>query len=789
MLRNFLLLAVRNFFKNGVYSIINIFGLSVGLASFVMLTLFVKYETSYDSFHDDHERIYRVEQLVTMANGVATWNQVPAQLSDVLDENYPEVEEAITIREIWGEYLSTSKERTFFEFDGFYANPDIFNLLAFDFISGNKETALDAPMKIVLTETLAKKLFPNTDPMGQNILVDSKRTYYVSGVIRDYPFNTNIKLTYLIPFSTHINAHNEDFYAEWDRHDLRVFVKLRENVDEKIFEGKIKYILDKYIDNRIEEVYIKPIWKIHVQQGDQDGYWIAVMLYGIVGLFILVLAALNFVNLTTAYSLTRAKEIGVKKVVGCSKLNLMKQFLGESLIVVFISLLVAFTIAEATLPLFNRIVTVPLEINYIGDWKFILFVIGVTILTGVLSGLYPSLVLSSLNPLLTLKNKVFDSSKLRKFSMRRGLVVFQLIMSILFVLATLGVLDQFKYLKNKDLGFEKRNLLISQIKDTEKVKINDFYTLRKELLELPGITETSLSYNAPFYDSWGRTVNWEGGQAGEKINCRFNRGTSSFIPSMKIEIIAGRNFSEELASDSSTCIVNETFVNIIGWSYEEAIGKKVWDNDYTIVGVMKDFHENSPFTKIKPYILTYHPGYLTGTKKILVRVENISDKESTGRVKAKLEEYFPESNFEIHPYDQNLGYDTNKIYEGMVKTFGFFSVISIIIAIIGLFALVSFSTKRKVKEIGIRKVLGAKPSQIFTNLTKEYIILLIIANAIAIPLGILFYNIDPSYYKQDPDYYQVFWIGLLSLIVTVITISLQIIKSSYSNPINSLRYE
>ena len=789
MLRNFFLLSIRNFNKNGVYSIINIFGLSVGLAAFIMLSLFVRFESSYDTYHNDSDRIFRVEQTVNSANEIETWNQLPAPTSTELQNRFGEVEEAVTIREVWGEYLSTSKERTFFVDYGFYANTDVFEMFTFNFISGDKKTALDAPMKIVLTESIAKKLFPNSDPMGQNILVDSKRTYQVTGVIEDVPVNSNNRITYLIPFTTYKHVYNGDFFQMWNWHDTRVYVKLNDGVDYKEFERKIVYFLDEFIEDREEEIQLKPIWMVHLRQGSEDGYWVAVLLYGTIGLFTLLLAAINFVNLTTAYSLTRAKEIGVKKVVGCSRAILIKQFLGESLIIVFISLLVALTITEACLPIFNRIVSVPLDLKYFEDWPFTLFILGITALTGILSGLYPSLVLSSLNPVLSLKNQSFKGNPSKKLSMRRGLVVFQLVLSVLFVITTLGVLGQFKYLKNKDLGFDKENVLICKIKETEKVKVNEFSTLRNELLQIPGVEESSISYNSPFYGSWGRTVNWEGSQVGENMNCRFNRAYPTFLNTLKIKLLAGRQFEVDRLADTSACIVNETFVNIIGWSVKEAIGKRVWGKQYTIVGVTKDFHEQSPYEKIKPYILLNHRGNLKDEKNLLVRVKDLKNKKVLGKIKTKLEEYFPASNFDVRPFDVDLAGDTNRIYEGVAKTFGFFSVISIVIAIIGLFALVSFSSKRKVKEIGIRKILGAKPIQIYAKFIKEYMVLIVIANLIAIPIGIYSGKVDPAYYKQDINYFLYLWIAMSSIVITLLTISIQVIKSSRVNPVESLRCE
>lgn len=789
MLKSFFLLASRNFFKNGAYSIINIFGLSIGLASFILLTLFVKYESSYDTFHTDSERIFRVEQMVKTTDAYTSWNQVPAPLCTELEKRYPEVEEAITIREIWGEYLSTSKERTFYDDDGYYANSDIFELFSIKFIKGDKETALDAPMKIVLTESLAKKLFPNSEAFGQSILVDSKRTYIVSAIIEDIPFNSNTRASYFISFGTYVNVTGYNILEYWDWNDVRVFIKLNESVNAEDFEDKIKFLLDDFVENRDDELFLKPIWKVHLQQGVEDGYWIVVLLYGTIGIFTLVLAAMNFVNLTTAYSLTRAKEIGVKKVLGSSRMRLIKQFLGESLIIAFISLLVAFTIIEAALPLFNRIVSVPLDLNYIEDWQFILFIIGTTALTGILSGLYPSLVLSSLNPVLSLKNQIFKGNKFKRFTVRKGLVVFQLVLSIHFIITTLGILDQFKFLENKDLGFDKDNLLLSKIKETETVKVNEFLVLRNELIEIPGVKEVSLSYNSPFYGSSGRLVDWEGSQAGEDLSCRFNRAFDTYLNTMGIDIVAGRNFELERNYDSTACIVNETFVNVIGWTPEEAIGKRVYDKDYTIIGVMKDFHEQSPFIKIRPYILIQHPGYLTGGKTMTFRMEDSYNEQSIESIRTILEDYFSESNFDIENFDQNKNNKTNSVYLGMAKTFGFFSIISIVIAIIGLFALVSFSGKRKVKEIGVRKVLGAKSTQIFMVITKEYLKLVIIANLITLPLGLLMGKADPSYYKPEPSYTVFLWVGILSVVVTIATICVQIIKSARTNPVDSLRYE
>lgn len=790
MLRNFFLLAIRNFYKNRTYSIINILGLSVGLASFIMLTLFVRFESSYDTFHNDYERLFRVEQRVKWANANAVWNQVPASVSTVLEERYAEVEEAVTIREVWGEYLSSSKERTFYERKGYYANPDVFNLFTFRFISGNKETALDAPMKIVLTESIAKKLFPNRSAVGQSILVDSKRTYLVSAVIEDLPFNSNTKLTYLIPFSTYESIWGTSHFDHWDWHDTRVYVKLKKGIDSKEFESKSANLLDDFLEDRDDELRLKPVNLIHLAQGDsKGGYWLILVFYGVVGIFILILAALNFVNLTTAYSLTRAKEIGVKKVVGSSKSLLLRHFLGESLIIVFISLLIAFTIVEALLPIFNSIVSVPLSLSYADDIKFIMLIFGISLLTGILSGLYPAVVLSSLNPIYILKNQLFKGRNARKLSMRRGLVVFQMVLSVVFILTTLAIQEQFNFLKNKDLGFNKYNLYHCGIKESEKVKINEFQYLRTELNQIPGVVESSISINAPYYGSWGRLVNWEGCQNGENMNSRYNMAYSTFLKTLEIELIVGREFDSKLASDSVSCIVNKTFIDIIGWTPEEAIGKRVWNKKYTIIGVTKDFHEDTPNHKIDPYIFIKHPGYLTDWKNITIRVDDINNKKTKKRIENVLKDYFPESNFTLLPYDNELSNEAFMILEGMIKSFGFFSLISIIIAIVGLFAIVSFSAKQKVKEIGIRKALGARSAQIYAKFAKEYFVLIVIADVIAMPLGMIFYKVDPSYYKTDINYCKMIIAGLLSVTITLLIISVQVIKSSRTNPVESLRYE
>ncbi len=789
MIRNFLLLASRNFIKNGVYSIINILGLSVGLAAFIILSLFVKFELSFDTYHNDHDRIYRVVQKVSTSSEINTWQDLPAPIGIELENRYAEVEEAIVIKRVWGEYFSTSKGRTFYEKGGSYANPDIFDLLKINFVAGDKITALDGPMKIVLTESLANKLFPDSNPMGQSILVDKRRTYQVSAVIEDFPYNTYGRSSYLISFETYKSVYHRDLFELWDWHSVRVYLKLKEDVDAKVFENKIKYLLDDFLEDRNDEIKLTPVWLFHLRQSDEDGYWAVVVLYGSLGLFTLLLAAINFTNLTTAYSLTRAKEIGVKKIVGSSRLNLVGQFIGESLIMIFISLLIAFTITEAVLPLFSRIVSTPLDIRYVENWQFTLFVLGITILTGIVAGLYPALVLSSINPLLIVKNQIFDSNRFKKFSMRRGLIVFQMVICILFVLITIGILKQFNYLQNKELGFNKENLLICSIKNTEKVKINEFSALRNELLLIPGVEETSLAYNTPFYGSMAHTLNWEGAPEGEKISCRYNKAYATFLKTLEIELLAGRDFDENRIADSTACIVNETFVRILGWNIEEAIGKRVWNLQYTIIGITKDFHQQSPFTKIRPYFLCSHPGFLTGNKVISIRVADARNRNTIKNINIVLDDFFPDSNFELTLFDENADDDTQETFSAIGKTFGFFSVISIVIAIIGMFALVAYSSKRKVKEIGIRKVIGAKSTQIFAVIMKEYLKLVLIANIIAIPLGYFMMNADPSYYKPEADYSIFVWVGMLSFVIIIAIISIQVLKSSRANPVDSLRYE
>lgn len=789
MIRNFFTLAVRNFIKNRTYTVINICGLSIGLAAFILLSLFVRYQNSWDSFHKNSERIYRVQQFVSMANGRSEWTQIPAPFSNELQNKIPEIEESISIREVWGEYLGTSKENSFYVTQGFYANADIFDLFSFEFIEGTQAGALIKPFDMVLTKTLANKIFGRTNVVGEQVLGDNNYVYTVTAVVKDFPFNANVRPEYLTPYLTYTSKYGVDFFEQWNRHDTRVYVRLKENANKRAVETKITSFFDDYIPNREEELRLNPIEHIKTRNTTTDATWIAVLIYGIIGVVTLLLAIMNFVNLTTAYSMTRAKEIGVKKSLGVHSHNLIIQLLSESIILVFISLLLAFTWVEFGLPLFSRTVDLPLELNYIADWSFIVFIAGITLLTGIIGGLYPALRLSDLNPVSALKSADLSSAHNKGISVRKALVTFQLVLSVSFVIAAAGLYTQLNFLKNINLGFDHQTHYYCYIQANNDVKVNDVQTLFSELKEIAMVDNMSISHNSPFHGSWGRNVDWEGGAQGEEINCRHNAATASFIPTFGIELVSGRNFNDQLASDSSACIVNQTFINIVGWDKNEAIGKRIEQGQFHIIGVVRDFYTISVTNKPQPYVLFLHSNSLTDGKDLVIRMKKGYNNESIGLIKDKLQAFFPENIIEIKKFNDDLDANTLSVYNNLMRTFSFFSALLVLIAVIGLFALVSFSSRRKVKEIGIRKVHGATPLQIYSNLSREYVIMLIISIIIAIPLGLVIYYIDPSYHKQQISLFSLATIVLSATLITLLTISYQVLKVTRTNPVKSLRYE
>lgn len=794
MLNHILKIATKNYIRNKSFAFINIFGLSFGLATFILIALFVQYEFSFDKFHKKHERMYGLQPIAHMATGDEYWQQLGYPWGAALKDQFPEIEEVAATRPVWGEYLSTSEKLTFFEENGQFCDQSFFDIFTVEFMEGAAEDALTDPYSIVLTESLRDKFFPDRKALGKYIKANNRYELKVTGVIKDFPKNSTFKIDYLSPIKLIELNGDRPLAEQWDNFSYYIFALLYENSNPEAFSSKIGNFLNNaevFKDNPTKyTLWANPLknWHLLVDPS-QKGLLIIVYLYSGIAIFALMIACVNFMNLTTAYSVSRAREIGIKKVLGSGRKALSRQFLFESILVALISMHVAFILAEFTMPFFNRIVARDLDIEYYSNWPFIFFIILITLLTGLISGIYPAFFLSGLKPITALKNSSAMSNT--RSPLRKILVTFQFFISSAMILSTLIIYKQFVFMKNKELGFDKE-LVIHAIVDAEnKDNSRGFETLETKLKQIPEVQTVAISNTIPFYGSQGTNLSWEGAGPDETINSRYNFISFDFLETFGIELVQGRNFSREVTTDiEEACIINETAVQAFG--YESPLGKKIkfWGKDYQVIGVVKDFHPFSVFDKIPPYVFRLHSEnvdqWLRHSIKIAPGTNVLAAKEHVTQVYS---EFFPNVLFEFQYLGESVDNVAMEVYQGIVNTFLFFSIITIAIAAVGMFGLVAFTTKSRTKEIGIRKVHGASSKQIFILLAREFLIIICIAILLSFPAGIGFRSIDPSAYKPDNEIWEYLVMGVLVMAITFITIFLHTRKASNVNPAESLRYE
>lgn len=795
MLKHILKIAVRNFLRNKTFGFINIFGLSFGLTTFILIALFVRYEFSFDTFHKDHDRIYRLQVIAHMADGDQHWSQIGYPVGNDLKEHYPEIEYSVVTRPVWGEYLSSSEELTFHEEYGQFVQQSFYDVFTVEFIEGSAENSLTEPYSIVLTESLKKKYFGAEPALGKFIKAKNRYELKVTGVIRDFPENSSMEMEYLSPMKLlDINQPWSKLDDEWDNFTYYTYVKLHQENSQASFNSKIaSYLQDSehFKDNPTKyTLWANSLTSLHLIPDPQEtGLLIIVCLYGGVAIFALIIACINFMNMTTAYSVSRAKEIGIKKVVGSSRMALSRQFLFESILVAVVSMHIAFVLTEIALPYFNTIVGRQLNLTIIHDWPFILFIIGITILTGIVSGIYPAFVLSRFQPSKALKNASALSNT--RSPLRKVLVTFQFTISSMLILSTIVIYKQFNFMKNKELGFAKESVMYAYIGAEGRNDSRRFDIIKNRLEQMPEIESGSVSWNIPFHSSSGTNVTWEGAQPNETINARYNFVGHDYFDTYGLKLVEGRFFSRDFSSDTSEAVViNETAVRAFEW--ENPIDKKVefWGKNYKVIGVVKDFHPFSVFQKIPPFVFRLHNENIDGEMHHSVKITSQANiLETKAKINALYREIYPNTLFDFKYYGNEMDDTISIIYNGIVKTFLFFSLITISIAVVGMFGLVAFSTRSRTKEIGIRKVHGASIGQIFVLLAREFIVLIIIAIVISLPAGVGFKAIDPAAYKAETGIWEYALTGIIVILITLFTISWHTNRASRQNPTEALRYE
>ena len=801
MFKNYLKITLRNIKNHKGYSFINVFGLVTGLTSCILIVSYVLYELSYDKYHKNADRIFRLAASVDMSGKTTKLAVTDAPAALALINDYPEVLDAVRfyrVQKVPVEY----KDRQFYEENIFLADKSVFNVFSFKLLAGDPTTALQNPFSVVITEEIAKKYFADEDPLGQVFKFNNQVDLNITGVVKDVPENSHFKFDILgsIQF---MYAQSSRRMQQWLNSDFYTYILLSEKFNYRDLELKFPAFIDKYIGEVLKgtgikfEFFLQPLTSIHLHSrleaeitGNSDITYIYVFI--VIAVFILLIACINYMNLATARSNTRAGEIGMRKILGSDRGKLIKQFLGESLLYSLFSLVVAFMLALIIFPVFSSISGRNLGINFARfPWLIPGFLI-IAVFTGISAGSYPAFFLSSFKPIRILRGNLSHGRSALLF--RNTLVIIQFVISITLIIGTFIILNQLKFMKNRRLGFDKEHVVVLPIMDGGIRR--SLETIKEDLLSYEGIKSVGAASHIPGERPPSHAFIPEGFSENQTqlmmdINCDWD-----FITTMEMEIIEGRNFSRDFSLDrNQSVIINETAAKKYGW--EKAVGKTIQVIrgsgantriiEKTVIGVVKDFHMVSMHKKIVPVCIRNESSPLN---YIFIRTRPGDIVNAMGFIREKWKTVDPNRPFEYLFLDENFDRQY-KADERLSEIFACFTLLSIFIACLGLFGLASFTTSQRTKEIGIRKVMGASVSGIVLLLSKNFLKWLILANIIAWPVSYYFMQqwLQNFAYRTSINIAFFIFAGILTLIIAVITISFQSVKAAKTNPVNSLKYE
>jgi len=780
MFKRNLIIAIRSFKKSVSFSLINIFGLATGMAATILILFWVLDEINFDRFHKNYKEIYRVYEIqkYSETDNLLVYN-TPGPLADKLKAQFPEFKNVIRFTPIWQRVMFTLNGQTTYDSEGYLADNDGFSLFTFNFISGSADNALKNPNSIVLSDKFAKTLFGNDDPIGKTIALNNEFNYTVTGVIKK-PLNTHLRFSFILPFEEGVKRlWGEKTLTQWTNNSFFIYAQIDESINYKNVEEKIGKIV---AENGQENVTLKlePLSRNYLYGIYGAGAIHNVKLFSIIAVLVLLIACINFMNLSTARSAKRAKEVGLRKVVGGSRQQLIRQFIGESLIITFVSLVIALIIVEISLPWFNNLSGKELSLLNLNPYMLgIIALVG--LITGIIAGSYPAFFLSSFKPAMIIKGGYSTSSK----TFRKVLVIVQFTLSISLIIGTGIVNKQLDYMINKDLGFQKENILYIEINKKAREK---YQTLKSELYKLQGVESVTATSDLPNQvGSSTSGIDWEGKDP--KTNALFSFITADYKypETFGIKLASGRTWDEKLASDSTGFIINEEAAKVMG--LDTAVGKKIqmWEMNGLIIGVVKNFHFQNLKYKIEPIILAM---YLPRTNFICVRLKPEEITTTVKNIETVWKNFVSDEPLKYSFFDQVF----DRYYRSevrMSKIFTNFSVLAVLISCLGLFGLATFMTEQRFKEIGIRKTIGATNSQIVALFLWEFVKWVLAANVVG---WIIAYYFSESWLQGYASRISLpispyIIAGVLSVIISIVTVSYQSIKASNANPVEALKYE
>lgn len=790
MLKNLIKTAFRHILKHFGYSILNILGLTLGISSALFLVIYVADEVTYDRSHEKAERIYRVSSKITEPDDQFTWIVAQIPFGPQVVQDYPEIQSFVRFIPM-PRALYKYEDREFNEENFFYVDSTLFDIFTYEVIKGDAMSALLEPNKIVLTERIAERYFGSSDPLGKT-LTTGTTTFEVTGIIKDPPFNSHFRFDAI---ASRNNLPKQ--LGTWGNFGVFTYLLFPENFDVKTFETKMQAMYNAHMESifgplniKIEYV-LEPITRIHLystnaSEPEPTGSITYVYIFGIVALFLVLIAAMNYMNLATARSAGRAREVGLRKVVGSRRGSLVTQFLSESTIFTLASMILSIILLMALLPKFNLLAGKSFDLGVIFSPVVLLTVFGIMLIVGIIGGSYPAFFLSRFSPVTVLKGEITQGSAGSLF--RKILVVLQFTISVVMIICTLVVFRQLNYLKTMDQGFDQENVIGLQLNRGMRQK---YPLLKQSLIDNPGI-KFICSTDTPVGDGSGKLIfNVETDQGMSQRGVNFAVVDHDFVETMGITIVNGRDFQQDMPSDTlSGVIVNETFVNRMGWT--EAIGKKVEAGDENtlrarVIGVMKDYHQTGMYNEIESLLLAYR---VTNLPIVYIKLADENIQETLSYIETKWKEVFPDQ-----PYSYTfLSERFNRQFEADEKrglVFTLFTVLAILIACLGLFGLASYMVEQRTKEIGIRKVFGANENIILRLIARDFLILVSAGIAIAIPAAYYIMNswLENYVYKTNISLMLLINAALLTLAITFITVSYKAYQASVMNPAHSLKTE
>ena len=804
MLLNYLKIAYRSLLKYKGYALINLVGLSLGLTAGVLIMIYVLDELSFDKFHTNKDRLYRVNtSFTTPESGNEAANETNGwPIGKVLEKDFPEVEKVLYSR--GASFLMINQGDKRIRQNIHFTSPEFFSMFSFPLLKGNAEKALTEPYSIVISEEMERKYFPQGDALNKTLIMADTLNMVVTGVMANIPASSHIQADMLISFSTYSALNTQFSYDEgWGNINVRNYILLKEGTDFNHFASKAKDIYMNRAGEMMKNwgvsayVLFEPMPEIYLQTKSGNGMGPVgsidrLYLVSGIAIFVILLACINFVNLATARSVYRAREVGLRKVVGSTRKGLITQFLSESFVLTIISLFFALVLIGISLPFFNLMIGKNYQLLSMANLSIMSGTFILVVIVSLLAGYYPAIVISALKPVVVLKGKIQTSS--RGIMLRRSLVVFQFVISVVLVTGTWIVLDQLTYMQKQKLGFDKDEIFIINAARVNAANPQAFETFKDQLSSLATVNGVSYTNAVPGNPGWMGQVAYPDGKSGDDaVSVEYMAVDDNYLNVLGLELIAGRSFDKLRAADlKDGLILNETAVSVFGWSSpEEAIGKKITSPSGTpqgeVIGVVKDYHQLGLQQKIGPMTMDYAPQY---SYLYAVKYKAANTQELTTSLNELWTKTFPGYDFNYFFLDQDFERQYQSEHQ-LANVFALFAGITMIIAMIGLLGLVSFMVASRTKEIGVRKVLGADVFSITSLLSKEFVVLVLVANLIAFPLTWYFANEWLQTFAFRMSVNPLLFVGtmVMAILFTLLVVSFQTIKAALTDPVKALRYE